>query len=72
MSLSDWQDDPHADVRFFNAEEQRRIAKFKIPGDTQQSWGSAASYYPRKPIESPRKWFQEHAEKLRALERAAR
>ena len=68
MSLKAFQNLPDAGVRFFNHEEEKRIMAYPLPG--RRRWNS--HYYPRRPVEDPREWFREHAEKLRSLERAAK
>lgn len=72
-ALAAFQDWPDQNVGWFNKDQERVIADFKIPGDGKLGsggWGSRATYYPRKPIENPNAWFANHAAKLASLERA--
>lgn len=76
MSLAWLLELPDQDVPFFTREEERRIMEFKIPGEqrgceSDQRWGTRATYYPRRPRENPARWFREHTMKLAALERDA-
>lgn len=71
--VGDFLDWPDAGVPFFDHEEEKRVARFPLPGErtrTDESWGGRATYYPRKPREDPRRWFNDHAARLAALERA--
>lgn len=65
-------DDPDADVYWFTRAEERRIREFKIPGElrTRRRFNGSAQYYPRRPVESPSRWFKNHYVKLRQLELA--
>jgi len=72
-ALAEFQEWPDTGVTFFNAEEQRRISRFEIPGEdrTGRDYGDTALYYPRIPVEDPAAYRRAHAERLRSLERAA-
>jgi hypothetical protein len=63
---------PDANVRWFSKDEERRILAFPIPGEKKggRDFGDTAIYYPRRPVESPTRWFADHAARLRSLERA--
>ena len=64
------QDWPDAGVAFFSKKEEVRIMTHPIPGENKRSWGSSASYYPRRPIENPGQWFANHSAKLSSMLRA--
>jgi hypothetical protein len=63
--------DPAVDVPFFSRGEEQRIHRFRIPGERgSRDFGDTAIYYPRRPVESPARWFADHAARLRGLELA--
>jgi hypothetical protein len=61
---------PEVDVLWFTRDEERRIMAFPLPGEDRRKYTSAATYYPRRPVESPARWFADHAARLRGLELA--
>ena len=70
MNLADMQNLPEAGVAGLSHEEERRIMAFPIPGELPRKYGGGATYYPRRPIENPGRWFADHRERLRNLEMA--
>lgn len=70
VSLAAFQSWPDAGVKSFSQEEETRIMRYPIPGENKRPYGSSAIYYPRKPIESPSRWFANHTAKLLSLLRA--
>ena len=66
-SLAAAQELPDADVPWFTRSEEACIAAYPLPGKAKRKFGSGATYYPRRPVESPGRWFANNAVKLRGL-----
>lgn len=69
-NLADCQLWPEAGVGWFSKAEETRIAELSRTGGMKRRFGPGALYYPRRPLEDPKKWWSDYWAKLRSLERA--